>query len=105
MVLRGSIDGIRIVDFTWVRAGPWATRWLGALGADIIKIEWPERPDTIRGFPYSMPPEVEPGLNSSGQFNESNANKRGISLNVRSPKGFELLVFAFGRQAHHILIG
>ena len=91
MVLRRPLDGIRIIDFTWVRAGPWATRWLGALGAEIIKVEWPERPDTIRGFPYSMPPDVEPGLNSSGQFNESNANKRGISLNVRSPKGFELL--------------
>ena len=91
ITLPRPLDGIRIVDFTWIRAGPWANRWLGALGADIIKIEWPERPDVIRNYPFTMPKEIGPGLNSSGQFNESNANKRGISLNVRSPKGFELL--------------
>jgi len=32
MVQRRALDGIRVVDFSWVRAGPWATRWLGALG-------------------------------------------------------------------------
>ena len=37
-----ALENIRVVDFTWVRAGPWATRWLGAFGAEIIKIEWPE---------------------------------------------------------------
>jgi hypothetical protein len=37
-----ALENIRVVDFSWVRAGPWATRWLGALGAEIIKIEWPE---------------------------------------------------------------
>ena len=33
-----ALDNIRVVDFSWVRAGPWATRWLGALGAEIIKM-------------------------------------------------------------------
>jgi hypothetical protein len=33
-----ALGNIRVVDFSWVRAGPWATRWLGAFGAEIIKI-------------------------------------------------------------------
>jgi crotonobetainyl-CoA:carnitine CoA-transferase CaiB-like acyl-CoA transferase len=31
--------GVRVVDFSWVRAGPWATRWLGAFGAETNKIK------------------------------------------------------------------
>src|SRR5260370_37821107 len=37
-----ALENVRVVDFSWVRAGPWTTRWLGALGAEIIKIEWAE---------------------------------------------------------------
>ena len=44
-----SLEGIRVIDFTWVRAGPWANRWLGSLGAQIIKREWPPNADLLRG--------------------------------------------------------
>ena len=85
-----ALDGIRIVDFSWVRAGPWATRWLGALGAEIIKIEWPENE---RGrLPSSTTPQaLEVNLNTSGNFNDTNVNKKSISLNVRSAKGLEVV--------------
>jgi crotonobetainyl-CoA:carnitine CoA-transferase CaiB-like acyl-CoA transferase len=39
MTLPRLLTGGRVLDFTWVRAGPWATRWLGAFGAEIIKID------------------------------------------------------------------
>ncbi|MFV0298078.1 MAG: CaiB/BaiF CoA transferase family protein [Hyphomicrobiaceae bacterium] len=84
------LDGVRIVDFSWVRAGPWATRWLGALGAEIIKIEWPE---TERGrLPSSTTPQgMEVNLNTSGNFNDTNVNKKSMTLNVRSEKGLAIV--------------
>jgi len=85
-----ALDNIRVVDFSWVRAGPWATRWLGALGAEIIKIEWPE---TERGrLPSSTtPPGMDVNLNTSGNFNDTNVNKKSLTLNVRSAKGLEIV--------------
>lgn len=85
------LAGVRVLDFTWVRAGPWATRWLGAFGADVIKIEWPERLDILRGVRHTTPPGMDEGPNTIGQFTDTNTNKRGITLNVRSAKGLELV--------------
>jgi benzylsuccinate CoA-transferase BbsF subunit len=85
-----ALENIRVVDFSWVRAGPWATRWLGALGAEIIKIEWPE---SERGrLPSTTTPQnLEANLNTSGNFNDTNVNKKSLSLNVRSAKGLEIV--------------
>ena len=90
MTLPKALENIRVVDFSWVRAGPWATRWLGALGAEIVKIEWPE---TERGrLPSSTTPQgMEVNLNTSGNFNDTNVNKKSLTLNVRSPKGLEIV--------------
>jgi crotonobetainyl-CoA:carnitine CoA-transferase CaiB-like acyl-CoA transferase len=84
-----ALEGVRVVDFTWVRAGPWATRWLGALGAEVIKVEWPlnERGRTT-GAP---PPGIKPTLNTASNFNDTNANKKGITVNLRSERGLDLI--------------
>ena len=81
------LEGVRVVDFTWVRAGPWAARWLATLGAEVIKVEWPENMDMLRQNRFTVPPGVEPGPNSTGQFADTNAGKLGLSINVRHPKG------------------
>jgi crotonobetainyl-CoA:carnitine CoA-transferase CaiB-like acyl-CoA transferase len=91
MTLPRALAGVRVLDFTWVRAGPWATRWLGAFGADIIKIEWPERLDILRTNRNTIPPGMEPGPNAPGQFADTNVNKLGLTINVRSPRGLELI--------------
>jgi len=85
-----ALAGVRVVDFTWVRAGPWATRWLGALGAEVIKVEWPDN-ERGRAGGIATPPGVEADLNTSGNFNDSNCNKLSITVNLRSPKGLELI--------------
>ena len=85
-----ALAGVRVLDFTWVRAGPWGTRWLATLGAQVIKVEWTEIQRGSRGG-LVTPPDVVPDLNTSGFFNDTNANKLGITLNVRSPRGRELI--------------
>src|SRR5260221_7331237 len=70
-----ALENIRVVDFSWVRAGPWATRWLGALGAEIIKIEWPEN-ERGRLPSTTTPQNLEVNLNTSGNFNDTNVNKK-----------------------------
>src|SRR5579864_623144 len=89
MVRPRALENIRVVDFSWVRAGPWATRWLGAFGAEVIKIEWPEN-ERGRLPSTTTPQNLELNLNTSGNFNDTNVNKKSLSLNVRSPKGLEI---------------
>src|SRR5271166_5885455 len=85
-----ALENIRVVDFSWVRAGPWATRWLGAFGAEIIKIEWPEN-ERGRLPSTTTPQHLEVNPNTSGNFNDTNINKKSLSLNVRSAKGLEVV--------------
>ena len=91
MTLPRALAGVRVLDFTWVRAGPWATRWLGAFGADIVKIEWPEHLDILRSNRTTIPPGMEPSPNAPGQFADTNVNKLGLTINVRMPRGLELI--------------
>ena len=94
------LDGIRVLDFTWVRAGPWAAHWLAALGAEVIKCEWLQ-PGTGTfngrgvaagdGGGGALPPGIPPGFNSGGNFNDTNAGKLGVTINVRKPEGLALI--------------
>ncbi len=76
-----AFTGIRIIDFTQVLAGPFATQQLAALGADVIKIEQPGSGDQTRGL---MAGTAEPGLAPS--FLTCNIGKRSITLNLKAPQ-------------------
>ena len=54
-------------------------------------MEWPQNMDMLRQNRFTVPEGVEPGPNSTGQFADTNANKRGITVNVRTPRGLELV--------------
>lgn len=82
-----------------MRAGPWATRWLGASGAEVVKIEWPEN-ERGRLPSTTTPQNLKVNLDTSGNFNDTNVNKKSLSLNVRSAKGLEIAKRLIGRLRH-----
>lgn len=77
------LKGIRVLDLSWIVAGPQATRILADFGAEVIRIEYEGRPDAIRGGR---------GGRSSGMFNNLNRNKLSATLNLNHPKGVELFL-------------
>jgi crotonobetainyl-CoA:carnitine CoA-transferase CaiB-like acyl-CoA transferase len=95
------LAGVRILDFSWFLASAGATRFLAALGADVIKVEWKTHPDSGRGSlvpeggraardeaTAALPALKDPGI--GGQYNNKNPGKRGLSLNVADPRGLEI---------------
>ncbi|CAL9660125.1 Formyl-CoA:oxalate CoA-transferase [Streptomyces sp. enrichment culture] len=85
-----ALEGVRVLDLTWVLAGPYMTKQLGEHGADIVKIESRHRQDPTR-FAPSM--HLRPGSDpdDSGYFINFNRNKRGVALNLRTEEGRRLL--------------
>lgn len=89
---RLPLEGVRVLDLTWVLAGPYCTRILADHGADVVKVESRGRPDPTRFAPFmhlSRGPHDDP--DTSGYFNDVNRNKRSITLDTRSPEGLEVL--------------
>jgi crotonobetainyl-CoA:carnitine CoA-transferase CaiB-like acyl-CoA transferase len=84
------LAGLRVLDFTAFWAGPFATLWLAAMGADVIKVEAVQRPDGIR-FSATVRPQDDPDwYEQSGLFLASNCNKRGITLDLGHPDGLAI---------------
>jgi crotonobetainyl-CoA:carnitine CoA-transferase CaiB-like acyl-CoA transferase len=82
--------GLRVIDMGTFWAGPYAAMYLGALGADVIKIESVQRPD---GFRYSgaYPQEGADWHDRSGIWQATNLNKRDLTLDLSRPEGRQLL--------------
>lgn len=88
----GPLEGLRVLDVSRALAGPYCCMMLGDLGADVIKVELPERGDESR---YWGPPFVgAPTANYPGEsayFMAINRNKRSITVNLKSPEGQEII--------------
>jgi len=74
---RGLLSNIRVVDFTTNLAGPYGTRFLSMLGAEVIRIEHRKRLDVLR-------------RRSESDFNATNLGKMSITIDLKSGKGLEL---------------
>jgi benzylsuccinate CoA-transferase BbsF subunit len=89
MAVELPLADIRILDFMWVMAGPASTRMLADYGATIVRIESPTRVDTARTLqPFH---NNTAGPDSSGLFNNCNAGKLGISLDLGNPRSREVV--------------
>jgi len=76
---QGILNGLRVLDFTWVLAGPYATRILADFGAEVIKVQSQK---TSRG----------PESYLAGYFNTWNRNKRSITLDMSYPEAREIVL-------------
>jgi crotonobetainyl-CoA:carnitine CoA-transferase CaiB-like acyl-CoA transferase len=82
-----ALEGVRVLDFTQMMMGPWATQFLGDMGAEIVKVERP-----VVG-------EWERGLEAMGElvggqspfFLAMNRNKKSLTLNLKDPRAIEIV--------------
>ncbi|WP_310962506.1 CaiB/BaiF CoA-transferase family protein [Nocardioides terrisoli] len=85
----GPLDGLRVLDLSWVVAGPVVGRTLADLGATVIRVESRKKVDTAR----LMPPFQggTPGVENSALYETCNAGKLGLSLDLSTAEGRELV--------------
>lgn len=85
---RLPLDGVRVLDLTMMWAGPYATKMLGEMGAEVIKIESPRAWDNIRTL-LPRTDQVEDPWNSAFYFAEYNHEKKSVTLDLARDAGRE----------------
>lgn len=88
------LEGIKVLDFSRVLAGPFAARLLSDLGADVVKVEPPDG-DVTRYWGREV-------ANIPGYFHQQNAGKRNICIDLRA-RGARELVFELAKEADIVI--
>ncbi|MFC1920865.1 CaiB/BaiF CoA transferase family protein [Chloroflexota bacterium] len=83
--MAGPLEGIRILDLSWVLAGPFCTMILNDLGAEVIKVERPETGDLARGNGPFLDGD-------SSYFLSLNRGKKSLTIDLQTPGGIELFL-------------
>jgi crotonobetainyl-CoA:carnitine CoA-transferase CaiB-like acyl-CoA transferase len=83
------LSGITVLDFTRVLAGPYSTRLLADLGADVIKIERPGEGDEVRYVGHQL---QEGSTDQSAYFSRINAGKRSVGVDLANPASREVIL-------------
>ena len=78
------LKGIRVIDYSHFLAGPYMGRCLAALGAEVIKVERPTMGDAGRAHPFFV-------NGQSGYFLQQNMGKQGLCINLKDPRGLEMM--------------
>jgi benzylsuccinate CoA-transferase BbsF subunit len=88
--MTAPLDGIHVLDLSWVMVGPVSGRYLADLGADVIKVESSRRIDPVRTLgPFK---DGRSGPERSVSYHNLNAGKRCVTLDIRKPEGRELVM-------------
>ena len=90
MANKRPLEGIRVVNFGWVWAGPVVGQTLGFLGAEVFKVESRARIDMTRNLPPFA--EGEPGPNRSLSNHACWAGNGSVSLNLKKPEAKKLVL-------------
>jgi crotonobetainyl-CoA:carnitine CoA-transferase CaiB-like acyl-CoA transferase len=86
------LQGVRVLDLTWVLAGPSTTRVLADFGAEVIKVESMGRPDPTRFAPmFRLNRDPDADHEGSGYFNNVNRGKRSVQVDLRTDDGRRLV--------------
>ena len=94
--MSGALSGVKILDFSHLLFGPFATQMLGDLGADVIKIERPGNGDLYRDLPPFFNQKI--GGIENPSFLAWNRNKRSLAVDLKHPEGKQL-VLSLAKQA------
>jgi crotonobetainyl-CoA:carnitine CoA-transferase CaiB-like acyl-CoA transferase len=81
---RPPLDGVRVIDFTRILAGPFGAMFLGDMGAEVIKVEETGKGDDTRGWPPFVGGEAT-------YFLSVNRSKKSLTLNMKAPEGVAIL--------------
>ncbi len=85
----GALNGIKVLDFMWVIAGPSATRVLADMGATVVRVESTTSPDTARTAGAFRNGEMGP--EHAAAFGTFNASKLGVTLNLNISEGRDIV--------------
>ncbi len=85
------LEGVRVADLTMMWAGPYATKLLAEMGAEVIKVESPKAWDNIRTL-LAQPPGVADPWNSAFYFNEYNRDKKSLILDLADERGHDVFL-------------
>ncbi|MBI2764659.1 MAG: CoA transferase [Chloroflexi bacterium] len=85
------LEGVRVVEVGAMWAGPYAARILGDLGAEVIKVEGPRKPEAVRFGFYAQNDPGEKPWERGGHFQKFSRNKRDWVVDLTQPRGRELL--------------
>lgn len=86
--VRRPLEGLKIIDFTWLISGPIACKFMADYGTEVIKVESHSIPEGIRlTTPFK---DNVVGVNRSAMFANYNPSKYSLLLNLNHPKGLEI---------------